>query len=333
MRWFARTFLVLAIAWSLYWAVASFGIRRSLTAWFDAQTARGWQADFGEIESSGYPFRHLTRLLAPALADPVSGTAWRADWLEFESPAIWPGRQTLWFADTAQRLSYFDQTATVTAAGMKADLFLHPGVDLALGHMSLTSGPWEIAMDDKTGLAADSLGASMVQSETPQTYHVNFEARNFAPSEGIRRILTSATTQPDAFETLQLDMDVTFDRVWDRRALEERRPQPRRIDLGLMQATWGAMRISMAGKVDIDTAGMPAGTVSIKADGWREMLALAQETGALPEQAVGPVTRTLETLSRLSGNRNALDATLKLRNGMVTFGPVPLGPAPHIFLR
>ena len=60
---------------------------------------------------------------------------------------------------------------------------------------------------------------------------------------------------------------------------------------------------------------------------------MANASGALPDQAVDPVNRVLGLLAGLSGNPNALDVELGFRDGFVTLGPVPLGPAPRIFLR
>ena len=133
MRRLIRVLIFIAIAWSAYWFIAGYGLRTALTGWFDKQQELGWQADFSDVETAGYPSHHMTRLLNPALADPVNGTAWSADWIEFQSPAIWPGRQVLHFADTPQRLSYFDQTATIQADALQAELQLQPGVALVLG--------------------------------------------------------------------------------------------------------------------------------------------------------------------------------------------------------
>ena len=112
----AKLLIAALMVWSLYWAAAAWGLRSSIAAWFAEQERRGWQAEFSALETSGYPIRHLTRISRPALADPGTGTAWRADWLDLASPAVWPGKLDLHFPASAQRLSYFDQTAVITIA-------------------------------------------------------------------------------------------------------------------------------------------------------------------------------------------------------------------------
>ncbi len=333
MRRLIRVFIFIAIAWSAYWFIAGYGLRNAITSWFDAQQARGWQAEFSGVETAGYPTHHTTRLNNPALADPVNGTAWSADWIEFQSPAIWPGRQTLSFADTPQRLSYFDQTATIEAKALQAELELQPGVALVLEKMALTAGPWLISEENEALAGGGTLSVIMEQTTAPEAYAVTAQIDGFTPGEDLRALMQSATSLPQRFETLQLDMLTTFDKPWDRTALEDSRPQPVAIDLNLAEVKWGELRLFAAGELEVDSQGIPTGEIAIKAENWRDMIAMANAAGALPDQAVDPVTRALNFLAGLGGNPNALDLQLNFRDGFVALGPLPLGPAPRLILR
>ncbi|WP_170573464.1 DUF2125 domain-containing protein [Ruegeria atlantica] len=333
MRGLIRVVIFIVVIWSAYWFVAGFGLRNAITAWFDAQQDRGWQAEFSDAETAGYPFHHVTRLNSPALADPVNGTAWSADWIEFQSPAIWPGRQVLRFAETPQRLSYFDQTATIEANDLQAELQLQPGVALVLEKMALTSGAWSIADETEALAGGDTLALVMEQTATPEAYVISARVDGFTPGDELRDLMRSATTLPQAFDTLELDMTATFDKVWDRSALEQSRPQLVEIDLRLAEIKWGALRLFAAGELDIDAQGIPTGEIAIRAENWRDMIAMANAAGALPDQAVDTVTRALNFMAGLGGNPNALDLQLNFRDGFVALGPLPLGPAPRLILR
>ncbi len=325
--------IVLGLLWSAYWYGAGYSLRQAVSGWFQAREDRGWQADFADISTSGYPTRHVTALTSPALADPVNGTAWQADWLLLDNPAIWPGRQTLLFPATAQRLSYFDQTVVLQADAMTADLHLAPGIDLELERMALAAGPWRIDGAAGLAVAAQGLTVSMVQTGQPDTYQFDVAAPGFNPGALARRAAEQGDALPDRFETLKLDMQVRFDRPWDRRALEERRPQPVAIDLKLARAEWGALSLFATGAVTVDGNGVPTGKIAFKAENWRDMLAALQGSGAFPPIALESAARVLNMLASISGNRDALDVELALRGGMVTLGPFPLGPAPYIYLR
>ncbi len=333
MRRLIRVLIFVAVAWSAYWFIAGYGLRSAITAWFDKQQELGWQADFSEVATAGYPTHHVTRLNNPGLADPVNGTAWSADWIEFESPAIWPGRQVLRFADTPQRLSYFDQTATVQATDLQAELQLQPGVALVLEKMALTADKWIVAGEAAAVAGGETLDLLMEQSGQPEAYKVSARIDGFRPGMDLRDLMRSATSLPQAFETLAMDMTVTFDKPWDRSALEESRPQPVAIDLRLAEIRWGELRLFAAGELDVDAQGIPTGEIAIKAENWRDMIAMANAAGALPDQAVDPVTRALNFMAGLGGNPNALDLQLNFRDGFVALGPLPLGPAPRLILR
>lgn len=333
MKRLLKILIAAALLWSAYWYAAGYGLRRGVTAWFAAQRDKGWQAEFADIGTTGYPLRHITTLTSPALADPATGAAWRADWLDMVSPAIWPGRMTLWFPPTPQRLSWFDRTAVIEAQDMAADLHLHPGVDLELDRMALTSGPWQISRDDGRMLGGSSLTVAMQQTDAPETYRYDIRAEGFAPGAGLRHLTAANASLPDRFEALSLDMDVTFDRVWDRRALEAGRPQPAAIDLRLARMKWGDLEVSVSGTLTVDASGVPTGALTVKAENWREMLAMVQSAGNLPQREVKTAERALNMLARMGRDPNALDVQLNLRDGFVAVGPFPLGPAPRLVLR
>ncbi len=337
MRGVVRGLIGLLVLWVLYWAAAGWGLRQSLAGWFAAQEARGWQVETGEIAREGplggFPLQHRTRVVRPTLADPSSGVAWRADWLSFESPAIWPGHQTLRFADGEQRLSWYDRTAIIDTTGLTAALSLAPGLALEVEEMSLTSGPWRIGNEARVALSAEDLELRMSQLTAPETYALRAEAHGFEPGDDLRRLLRRAPELPQTFEALTLRADVTFDRPWDRQALEARRPQPRQIDLDRLEAHWGPMRLLSTGTLSVDEQGIPSGDLALQVEAWQEFLDVAVDTGLLHPEMRDQAARIIGMLARASGNAEDLDITLGFRDGSIWIGPFPLGPAPRLILR
>lgn len=324
---------VAAVLWSFYWAAAGYGIRSGVEGWFSAQSARGWQAEHSGISGGGYPLRHMLRIDNPVLADPASGLAWSAAWLSLESPGIWPGRQTLRFAPDPQRLSYFDQTSVISAKDLEARLDLAPGVALELRELAMQGGVWRIQSNGSDLIGADTLLLGMTQGEASETYRIDLQAEGLRPGRAVRQIMGAAPDVPDQFDTLVVDMDVQFDRAWDRQALEERRPQPRKISLRQAEAHWGPMRLRAAGDLDVDAQGVPTGALNLRAENWRQMLHMARVSQAMPPQAVDAAEQVLGMMAGLGGNPEDLDIQINFRNGFVALGPLPLGPAPRLVLR
>jgi len=322
-----------ALLWSLYWLAAGWGLRQGISNWFAEQQRQGWQAEYSALSGSGFPSRHTTRISHPTLADPGTGTAWRADWLEVDSPAIWPGRQTLRFAPTPQRLSYYDQTTVIEATDMETRLHLAPGLALTLDELVLSSGPWRISDGQSALMSAKSLQLGMRQTDSAERYQLLISVTDFAPGAAVRRVLAASDSLPDSFETLVLDMEVTFDTRWDRTALELRRPQPRHIVLNLADAHWGELQLKATGTLEVDEAGLPTGEIFLKVKNWRQLLVMAEDAGALPARARDGVERVLALFAGLGGNPRDLDTQLNIRDGYVALGPIPLGPAPRLILR
>ena len=71
----------------------------------------------------------------------------------------------------------------------------------------------------------------------------------------------------------------------------------------------------------------------MRATNWREIFAALQNAGVVPEAFARALESVLESLAGLSGNPETIDAPLTLRNGFVSFGPIPIGPAPNLIIR
>lgn len=322
-----------AALWILYWGLAAWGLQTALDQWFSEQRRQGWQAEFENLSTDGFPFRHTIHMTQPGLADPGTGAAWSADWVAFDSPALWPGAQTLRFSQAPQRFSYFDQTLTLVAQDMQAEMQLAPGLALQLEHLSLNAKAWQISKLKDPLLEAQSLTLVMQQQKNPTQYHLTADARGFSPATSYRRLLTAGDQLPRHFETLTLSAVVEFDMAWDRRALELRRPQPRHIELQLAEAQWGALRFKAAGKLDVDEAGRLEGTITLQAENWTALLDMAERGSLLLPTARSGLERVLTLFAARSDQPDKLHITLGFSAGQMYVGPLPLGPAPVLILR
>jgi hypothetical protein len=326
--------VVVAVVWCGWWALASAGMQRGIFKWLDVRRSLGWQADVGNMQKQGFPLRLHARLNDVAIADPTTGVAVSMDRLDISAPTYWPGYVTVALPETPITLANPNLRTTLTASGAAADLRLRPGRSLQLESLGLSGGAWSLDTAADSIVAADAIDLSMLQqaANTP-VYALKVNADNLAPGKISRGFVGLSDDWPLAFDAFTADLMVTFDRVWDRRALEQRRPQPRVIDLKRAHFTWGDIEILATGDLTVDEDGLISGALSIKAENWPALLDMVQNAGYLPPNMRPQAEQMLKGLAQMTGKTTGLDLTLSFQEGRMSMGFIPLGRAPRIILR
>lgn len=325
--------VVLALLWAGYWFIGALVMDRAVSGWLGARENEGWVANYSDVSVTGFPIRFVTTVRDVELADPGTGVAWSAPEFRFESRSIRPNEITAIWPDVQTYASPFERIE-VTSERMQGQVAFAPNTalalrasDIALEGVTLGSSlGWEAYLESGTLTTARSDLAT-------DSHDIVFEATGLRLADTTRRRLDPARLMPGEIELLSLNAWVDFDAPWDRSAIEVARPQVEAIRIGDLRATWGNLDLRAAGEVTVDAEGLPTGEIVVKATNWREMLTIAEATGVVPSGLVPTIERGLSLLARLSGPPETLDAPLSFRNGLVTFGPVPLGPAPRIVLR
>ena len=326
--------VVFVLLWSGWWFFASSSMQNGLEAWLAERRAEGWQADVVETRASGYPFFLETTLVGPTLADPDSGVAFAASQLKIEAPAWWPGYVSMAFPQDEMIFASPLVRHTIQAQMALADFRLHPGTALEVEELALRSGAWVLASPQGSLMGAAGLTLSMLHSPVePRQYTFVQDAPAFEPGQLPRSALRVPDDWPVTFDSFTIAMDVTFDRPFDRTTVEDARPQPRRVNMELAEAQWGALSLRGATMLDVAPGGLLNGDVSLQARNWQDFLTLAEASGALPSELRPQLENVLGMLARGSGSPDNIDATLTLRDGRMFIGFIPLGRAPRLVLR
>lgn len=322
-----------AILWSLWWIAGAFSMQAGLQAWLDARRAEGWVAEAERILVTGYPVDFVTSVDGLDLADPGTGLAWSAPGFRFVSrawnpvnvAAVWPPVQAV--ATPQERIE-------VTSDRMEAALVLVPGPSLALSSASaeVAAGALASTLGWRARVAEARLTVDRLAGEGNR-YDILAEATGLEPAQPVLDLIDPRGSLPRDIAVLSVDATVGFDRPWDRRAVEDRRPQPVSLRLRRLKATWGRLDLEAAGALEIDAEGIATGEVQVRAVNWREMLALGQESGLIPPELAAPIEGGLGLLAGAIGNPDTLEVPLSFRDGRIALGPVPLGPAPRFTLR
>lgn len=332
MRKLALLLLVVPLVFTAYWVAVSRGVEAGLRGWFAARTAEGWAADFDTLGTRGFPRRFETVLTDIVLADPATGVAWSAPRFTLAAGAFQPNRIAA-LLPGEQRLASPYGGVEILSERFLARLGLVPGPQLEIDTLEadlravrlVASAGWEAGLGTGRVIAA--------AADAPATYDLDVTLTDFVPTAAQRATLDPAGLLPGMVEGLTLTARLVFDAPWDRRALEEARPQITAIDLRDLRAQWGRLELRAAGELVVGADGLPEGRITVKAVNWREILDLARNAGLASGPFLPALERMLETLAGLSGPPDTLDAPLTFARGFVSFGPLPLGPAPRLTIR
>lgn len=325
--------VVAALAWGLYWFVGAMALERATTAWLDARRAEGWVAE-AAVETRGFPNRFDTTFSGLELADPGTRVGWSAPVFQMLALSykpnhlimIWPG---------AQRVSTPEQAITVDADRLRGSVIVDPDpltplrsatVELAEARVSSNEG-WTATV------AAGQVSMRVKPGATePATYDLYLDLGELAPDAAFIARLSGKDRLPDTIASIRIGAVVSYDKPWDRTAVDDARPQPRKVLLETLTARWGGLDLRATGALDIGPDGAPLGTIEVSARNWRDMIEIARALGVLEERHVGTVTNGMELFSALSGNPERLEVPVSFRDGQTFIGPVGVGPAPIIRL-
>ncbi|MCU4654899.1 DUF2125 domain-containing protein [Roseibacterium sp. SDUM158016] len=324
---------VLAALASGLWFVSARGIERVVTGWLEARAAEGWLVRYEDLGVTGFPSRFRTEFTAMELADPETNWVWTLPALTLEQRAFRPDHlRATWPA--TQELSSPDQRLTITAATMTSELDVQPSAGFALDLSDTVLADVAVESDAGWRMTLPQGHLTMARRDGEASfYDVSFSASEFAPPAPFRTRLDPAAILPETISVLDYEAGMRFDRPWDIRAIEDRRPQITYLDLKELEAVWGGLLLRAAGTLDVDASGLPEGEIALRAENWRDMIAMAVNAGIIPERMRGTAEGLLGVVAGLSGDPEVIDAALGFSGGRMFLGPLPLGPAPRLVLR
>ncbi|GAA6206858.1 DUF2125 domain-containing protein [Cognatishimia sp. WU-CL00825] len=315
-------------AWFSYWGIGHFNTNAAYETWFEDRRNSGWLAEYGSLKTRGFPNRLDTTFEGISLADQNSGLFWSTDKFKLFTLvyqpnhviALWPNQQIV---ETPH------QKSLISAEDLRASIVLDKTQQRAIKRANLVGKGLTIASESTTDLLLSDLRVAVRQvDDVPDTLVVAVQA------DGVtRRYSDNPQRVAPTIDTLLLELSIKFDQTWDRRALEQQRPQPVKISIRNAMANWGKFEIKLAGELEIDAQGYPTGNLTVRAQNWMEMLAIARKNNRHDQLTLDLLEQGLNLVSHLSDNTQAFDIPLRLADKKMFLGPVPIGTAPKLRLR
>src|SRR6056297_3671249 len=121
--------LVAAALWMGYWVIGATALERGLSGWIEQRRDEGWVADVAELDVAGFPNRFDTTLTDVAFADPGTGVAWQAPFLQLLALSYRPN-QVIAVLPPEHRLSTPLQNIDITSDLTRGSIFLGASTSL-----------------------------------------------------------------------------------------------------------------------------------------------------------------------------------------------------------
>ncbi|MBK5928380.1 hypothetical protein CCR87_13735 [Rhodobaculum claviforme] len=307
--------------WAAIWFVAARSLERAAETWFAEAAAEGLESGYAYLSVAGFPARLMLTLEAPRLSDPQQAAGWRAEGLRAGAAAWAPRRVdfalegvqvlTLGTTDIALRGAALEGVARLRAGAAQAvDLDLRaleavgPDPDLVL---SLAEGQARVRRTDAqmtlaVGLAGlDAAGLDWPGDLAPR------------PDGPVTRVDLRATA---AFGPAPADPRAPHPVEW--------------LALDALTLEWGDVRLRGAGRMELTPDGHPEGRITLEAEGWAPLVALAAALGLLDPEIARTWLRVLDALAQDGPAPGVVSVPVVARDGWLSVGPLPLGRAPRL---
>lgn len=323
------TYLVLALAaiYSGYWVIGSTALSKGIDTQISAMQTDGWTIETTDLSTSGFPSRFDTSATDLTVATPTKGLIWRAPFVQVNSLSYKPNAVILALPNH-QELEINGEPYQIASDGLKASAAVSANPALDLTNLTIETGP--LSVDGQLGPLAsltNGIAALRPAGPTPNTYDVYADLDDLTLPEDLRKLLDPRGTFPVAFTQATLDANVTIDRTLDRHALTlGELPLIDGFTLNGMTLTWGPVELFASGALTIDSAGIPTGTLTLKARNWLQLLDMSVRIGAIDPSFVS----TFKTMALImSGGASDISVPVSFENGQMMIGTVPAGAAPR----
>lgn len=319
--------LIAAGLWGGYWFVGSRAVEQSVAGWFAAQSGTGLMAEQSGVEVTGFPNRFDLTVTAPRLTDETTGIGWSAPFAQVFA-MTWKPWHLIATLPQEQTFTLPGQDVVVTTTRMQGSAVMETGTDLTLDRTAVVADG--LALNSTAGWQVSATNARFATRRAPDNataHEIGMEVTTFTPDAAFRAALQAQSDLPEQIDRMRLDARVDLSAPINRH-MGETRPAFLGLSVKDISLVWGKLLISGKGDVVPAADGRAEGRIDIRVENWRELVPVLVATGLITPQVTQTVTRAMELLAQQDGTPEVLDVPLVFQHGRMSFGPIPLGPAP-----
>lgn len=310
-----------AVLWGGYWFIGERAVESGFKTWLNGNHG-ATSVKYESLNTTGFPNRFDTTITAPDVYDAQAGMGWSAPFVQIFALSYKPHHIIAVFPHT-QTLTLGNLSVPVTSEDMRASLVVTPNTELALDRTRLAIEAPALELPFGRIEAARLFIATRRAVAEPDAHDFAVDLPDLLLPDNLRLELDPKGELPKRFEKIRVDATARFDDVL---SLRQDAPALIGVEIRHSGAHWGNLSLSLEGELTADTAGYATGHLRLKAQNWRQVFAVlvtAKLVDPVWEGAIAP-------LANADGDPDNLDAPISLQNGLIYFGPLPMGQAPKL---
>lgn len=316
---------ILAIVYSGYWFIGRNAAQSGAEGFFANAAAQGLVAENAGLAVTGFPSRFDLTVTEPRIGDPRRGLEWQAPFVQILSLSYKPWHFIAAFAPS-QTFRTPGEDITLTSEKLQASLIVNPGFALTLDRTTFVGSDVQAVSTRGWTLAATTLRlATRSDPSRTNTHEIGIEVLALTPDPALAALMPNL---PPVIDLVRLDTDAGFSAPIDR-FVGKTRPDLTALTIKQAQFNWGTLQASAKGDLTV-VNGMPEGRIALSVRGWRDLVPLAVNTGAIKPDVAPTVLALMQAFAQASGDPDLLEMPLVFAGGRMSLGPLPLGPAPRL---
>ncbi|WP_283176958.1 DUF2125 domain-containing protein [Gemmobacter sp. 24YEA27] len=335
MRWLIGIGAVFLTLWCGWWFAGRYVILSQTEQLIADQRASGAMLDLPGFGLTGFPSRFDLSTESIAYSDP-SGRVRYQGGAAYAYAMTWkPWHLVFWLPDS-QVITLGDQVFQLDGSKLHASLRAAPALDLPLALAAFSAETLRVTQASGLSLGFGPSSLRIEAADAPNSYHLGATLTEIRPDPAFLATLAAVelpqapeTALPAQIDRFHFNTIVTLTAPLDRHA-GATNPQVVSVGITDISLTWGEMELVTSGNIAPDSEGFAAGTVTLTVRGWEQLPRLLVAAGVIAPNMAGYLSSMLRGMAQQNADTQEVRMDLVLKDGLMNFGPLPLGPAPKL---
>ncbi|MGC1429096.1 MAG: DUF2125 domain-containing protein [Albidovulum sp.] len=315
----------LAALYGGYWVIGSRAMLSGVETALEGWKAEGL-AEYDTVSLDGFPSRFDLTVTEPSWQSPDGTFHWSAPRLGIYALSYRP-HHVIAVLPPSQSLQIGTERLSVETTDLRGSAVFGLAPSLPIERAQAVGTGFALNSQKGWGLRAEQIRLAIRKGANATDQDLGVEL--IAPELSGTLLAYLGDALPAAGQRIRLDAMLSLDAPLDR-FTPKSGAQIRAADIRAFDLDWGPLGLSGSGAITVSATRQPEGQIELRIRDWRRALDVAIGLGLIRPDIAPKISRALTFLALTSGTPEDLALPLSFHNGLMSLGPVPLGPAPRL---